>query len=137
MVSAGYGQSQAEPAAKTLGERPAKREAPVAKPGEEVEPPEEDAGLQEKEYSFNPLQAEKEIKIGNYYAKKGSWKAARGRYSEATKWEPTNPLAWLKLGEANEKAGDKKAAKAAYAQFLQLDAENKAAPGVRKKIAGW
>src|SRR5687767_3318560 len=52
------------------------------------EPPEEDESLVEKEYSFNPLQAAKEMKIGDYYAKKGNHRAAAGRYQEATRWEP-------------------------------------------------
>ena len=45
-----------------------------------VEPPEEDENLKTKEYSFNPLQAQKELNIGNFYFKKGSYKAAAGRF---------------------------------------------------------
>ena len=32
-------------------------------------PPEEDESLIPKEYSFNPLQASKELRVGNYYLK--------------------------------------------------------------------
>src|SRR5215471_14905960 len=39
-------------------------------------PPEEDTSVAVKEYAFNPLQAKKEISIGNQYFKKGSFRAA-------------------------------------------------------------
>ena len=49
-------------------------------------PPEEDKSIAVKEYAFNPLQAQKEIRTGNYYFKKGAFRAAAGRFEEATKW---------------------------------------------------
>ena len=49
-------------------------------------PPEEDKSLAVREYGFNPVQAQKEIRTGNYYFKKGSYRAAAGRFEEATKW---------------------------------------------------
>ena len=46
---------------------------PPPKPAvQEEEPPEEDTSLKPKEYSFNPLQASKEVRIGEYYFKKKS-----------------------------------------------------------------
>ena len=75
-------------------------------------PKEEDESLGEKDYSFNPLQAEKEVRIGNYYFKKGSYRAAAMRFREAIKWNEGYGEAWLRLGEAAEKQKDTKAAKA-------------------------
>ena len=109
-----------------------------AKPKPAVEeqiPPEEDEAIAAKEYSFNPLQAAKEIKIGNYYWKKGKYKAAAQRYREATKWNATLAEAYLKLGEAEEKQKDSKAAREAYARFLELAPDAKEAREVKKKIA--
>lgn len=101
----------------------------------EQEPPEEDEALKApKEYTFNPLQAESEMKVGAYYLKKGSYKAAARRYEEATKWNPSFGEAFLRWGEALEKFGDRKGAKAAYAKFLELAPEAKEAKAVRKKI---
>jgi tetratricopeptide (TPR) repeat protein len=100
-----------------------------------VEPPEEDEALiRSKEYEFNPLQAVKEIKIGNYYMKKGSFRAASGRFLEASLWDPTNPDAVYRLGEAKEKMGDRKAMAAAWNKFLELAPEDKRAPALRKKL---
>lgn len=98
------------------------------------EPPEEDESYKPKEYGFNPLQASKELKIGLFYWKKGSFKAAANRFQEATRWDPTNAEAFLKLGEAREKLKDEAAAKEAYEKFLELAPDSKAAPAVRKKL---
>jgi Flp pilus assembly protein TadD len=98
------------------------------------EPPEEDESLVEKEYSFNPLQAAKEMKIGDYYAKRGNHKAAAARYQEATRWEPGNARAWLRLGESLEKLKDDKRAREAYAKYLEIEPDSKQAPVIKKKL---
>src|ERR1043166_9396784 len=86
----------------------------------EAEPPEEDEAAKPTDYAFNPLQAEKELKVGEFYMKKGSYGAAVARFIEATKWNPTLAEAYLKLGEAAEKYKDLKAAKEAYTKYLAL-----------------
>jgi tetratricopeptide (TPR) repeat protein len=97
-------------------------------------PPEEDKSIAVPVYGFNPLQAQKEIRTGNYYFKKGSYRAAAGRFEEATKWNSEEPEAWLRLGEAQEKLKDHKAAKAAYTKYVQLAGDSKIADEIRKKL---
>lgn len=109
---------------------------PSAAPAEEQEPPEEDANLKPKVYAFNPLQASKELQVGLEYWKKHSYKAAAGRFREATHWNPNLAEAWLRLGEAEEKRKNSKDAKEAYAKYLDLQPDAKDAPEIRKKIAG-
>ncbi len=99
------------------------------------EPPEEDETLTVQEYAFNPLQARKEIQVGNYYFKKGSFRAAAGRFLEATKWDPNNAEAFLRAGESYEKLKDWKAMRAAYEKYLALAADGKDAARVRKSLA--
>jgi tetratricopeptide (TPR) repeat protein len=101
---------------------------------EEVAPPEEDENLAKPEYTFNPLQAEKELKIGNFYMKKGKYRAAAIRYEEATRWDPNSAEAFLKLGEAWEKQKDLKAAKAAYEKYLELAPDAKNVEEIRRKV---
>ena len=110
------------------------RPKPPAAAQEEI-PPEEDAGSAPKEYSFNPLQAEKELKIGNYYVRKGSVRAAAMRFREATKWNEGYSDAWLRLGEVEEKLKDSKAAKEAYAKYVALAPEAKNSAEIRKKLS--
>jgi tetratricopeptide (TPR) repeat protein len=105
------------------------------RPTVEQEPPEEDASVAEKqEYTFNPLQAAKEMKVGAFYFRKGSYKAAARRFEEATRWDPNSTEAWLRLGEAQAKLGDQKAAKAAWAKVLELEPDGKHAAELRKKL---
>ncbi len=99
------------------------------------DPPEEDESLAVKEYSFNPLQAAKEITIGSFYVRKGSHRAAALRFEEAVKWNPGSIDAWLLLGESREKLKEMEAARLAYAKFLDLAPADKRAPGVRRKLS--
>jgi tetratricopeptide (TPR) repeat protein len=99
------------------------------------EPPEEDLSPSEqKVYVLNPLQATKELKIGNFYMKKGSFRAAARRFEEATKWDPNSAEAFLRLGDAEEKLGNAKGAEAAWTQFLKLQPDSKQAAEVKKKL---
>ena len=110
------------------------KEPPKQSQPKEAEPPEEDESAKPKEYAFNPLQAEKEITVGNYYMKKGSYPAAVARFKEATRWNPALAEAYLRLGEAAEKLKDPKAAREAYTKYLQLAPEAKNAAEIKKKL---
>ena len=101
---------------------------------EEQEPPEEDASLKPREYEFNPLQAQKDLNVGIYYFHKGNFKAAAGRFREASKWDPNLSDAWFRLGEAEEKLKDKKAAKEAFEKYLAMAPDGKDAAIARKKL---
>jgi Flp pilus assembly protein TadD len=97
-------------------------------------PPEEDENLKPKEYSFNPLEAENDVKVGIFYFKKGDYTAAASRFREATKWNPTYAEAFLRLGHSEEKLKDKQAARAAYAKYLELAPDAKDAEAIKKKL---
>jgi len=101
----------------------------------EQDPPEEDERLATREYSFNPLQAEKELKVGNYYFKKGSYRAAALRFEEATKWDPSLAEAYKRLGEAKEKQKDRAAAAVAYRTFLKIAPDDTEAGEIKKRLA--
>src|SRR6516165_8400974 len=86
------------------------RPKPAAVPKEEV-PPEEDKALANQEYSFNPLQSQKDVAVGNQYFKNRKFRAAEMRYTSATKWNDGNADAWLHLGEVEERLKDTQKAK--------------------------
>jgi tetratricopeptide (TPR) repeat protein len=113
---------------------PQAKESKAPPAQQETAPPEEDESLAPKEYSFNPLQATKELKIGNYYFKKGNYRAAALRFQEATRWDNTLAEAFLRLGEAREKQHDRKAAAEAYAKYLEIAPDAKDAPDVKKRL---
>ncbi|MDZ7637495.1 MAG: hypothetical protein U5J83_04495 [Bryobacterales bacterium] len=88
-------------------------------------PPEEDQTFAApREYSFNPLQAKKELTIGKFYFKKGSFKAAALRAQEAIKWDDSLLDAYLMLGESRERLRDTDGARQAYSQFLEIAGDN-------------
>jgi tetratricopeptide (TPR) repeat protein len=109
-----------------------KRKSPAT--AKEEIPPEEDKALTTEEFSFNPLEAQKWVDVGNQYFKKGRYRAAEGRYRGATKWNDGYGEAWLRLGEVEEKLKDAKAAKDAYTKYLEVAPEAKNVAQVRKKL---
>jgi tetratricopeptide (TPR) repeat protein len=115
-------------------EKGLQKERPKDPEPKEAVPPEEDKALATEEYAFNPLQARKELQTGNYYFKKGSYRAAAGRFREATKWNDGYAEAWLRLGEAEEKLKDGKAARQAYTKYLEIAVDARNAGDIRKKL---
>jgi tetratricopeptide (TPR) repeat protein len=110
-------------------------QAPKDLPPEENQlPPEEDKAKTQEEYSFNPLKSKKDVTVGEFYFKKSDYKAAAGRFREATKWNDGNAEAWLRLGDAEDKMHDAKAAREAWEKYLQLAPDAKNAGEVRKKL---
>ena len=102
---------------------------------QEQEPPEEDPDLKPKEYSFNPLEASRNITAGNFYFKKANYRAASRRYLEATKWDPNSTEALLKLGESYEKMRDSASARETYEKYLTIASDPKDVEAVKKRIA--
>jgi tetratricopeptide (TPR) repeat protein len=102
--------------------------------GKEEIPPEEDKALSPEEFSFNPLEAQKWVDVGNQYFKKGRYRAAEGRYRGATKWNEGYGEAWLRLGEVEEKLKDVQAAREAYTKYLEVAPDARNAAQIRKKL---
>lgn len=100
----------------------------------EAAPPEEDTTIGTTTYSFNPLQAKKDIEAGNFYSKKHDFRAAANRFMSATKYNDGDAEAWLRLGETEEKLKDKQAARDAYQKYLEIASDAKAAPEIRKRL---
>jgi len=94
--------------------------APPPPEQQHAEPEEEDVTEKPKEYTFNPIQAANEMKVGRFYMHRGKPKAAAGRFEEATKWNPQLVEAWQALGDAREKLRDFKGAREAYEACLKL-----------------
>ncbi len=94
----------------------------------------EDFARPERAYAFNPVQAGKELKVGNYYFKKGSYAAAATRYLEATRWDGSSVDAYWRLGLSHERLRNPREAIAAYTRCLALDPAGKRAREARRRI---
>jgi tetratricopeptide (TPR) repeat protein len=115
-------------------ETPADKKTETAADKAEM-PPEEDKSNAPMVYSFNPVQSNHDVMIGDEYFKKGNYTAALGRYDDATKWNDGNAEAWLRLGEAQEKKSNPKAAREAYQKYLELAPDAKNAAEIKKRLA--
>lgn len=100
----------------------------------QLPPPADKPKGETEQYAFNPVKSRKDVEVGDFYFKKGDFKAAAARYLEATKWNDGNADAWLRLGDAEDRMNDAKSARAAWEKYLQLAPHGKSAPEVKKKL---
>lgn len=122
---------------RVFGQSPASSQAPAVKqnPPDEAEPPEEDESVAPEKFVLNPLESDRNVKVGNYYWHKGKYRAALERYERATKFNPSSAEAFFKVGEAEEKLKNPDAAKIAFARVLQIAPDSKLAHEAKKKLS--
>ena len=84
--------------------------------------------------AWDPLRAEKDLEVGQYYMKKGDLDAAIDRFQDATEAKPGYAVPFKYLGEAQERKGLKKQAIKSYQRYLDLYPHAEDGDKVRKKI---
>ncbi len=62
------------------------------------------------------------------------FRAALGRYEDATRYNPSSAEAFLKVAEAEEKLKNKDAARTALQKVIQLAPDSKQAQEAKKKL---
>ncbi len=97
--------------------------------------PEEDEAEAPEKFVLNPLESERNIRIGNYYWHKGKTRAALRRYEWATKYNPSSAEAFYKLAEAENKLNNKDAARLALKKVMDLSPDSKLGREAKKKLA--
>ena len=88
----------------------------------------------EDQPKWDPLRAEKDLEVGQYYMKRGEYDAAIDRFTDAIDAKPGYAIPFRFLGEAQEKKGVKKKAIKSYQRYLDLVPHADDAEKVRKKI---
>jgi tetratricopeptide (TPR) repeat protein len=118
------------------GQQPGSRssQAPQSKTESNV-PEEEDESVAPRKYTLDPLESDRNIKVGNFYWSKRDYRAALSRYEEATRYNPSSPEAFFKVGEAQEKLKHPDAAKTAFQKVIQIAPETKLAQEAKKKLS--
>lgn len=104
---------------------------------DEALPPEDDESVAPKVYPLDPLESDRNIRVGDFYMHQGKpagYRAALGRYEDATKYNPGSAEAFFKVGEAEEKLKNKDAAKTAFARVIQIAPDSKLAHEARRKL---
>ena len=88
-----------------------------------------------KEKPFNPMEADRVLKVGDYYFKRKNYDAAIQRYMEALEYQPNRFDAYEALGRAYEKQGAREKALRVYLDFLQKYPEAPRAKEFKEKAA--
>lgn len=88
-----------------------------------------------KKYVLNPLEAKRNIEIGNFYWKKADYLGALDRYKDASRYNPHSAEAFLRVGEAEEKLHHETAAKTAFQKVIKISPDSKFASEAKKKLA--
>lgn len=135
--------SQAKSTGPQRDERTTDAQTPSSKPypdqlPDETTLPEEDESVAPKVYPLDPLQSERCIRVGDFYMHKGEargYRAALGRFEDATKYNPSSAEAFFKVAEAEEKLKNSDAARHAYQRVIQLAPDSKLGREAKKKIA--
>ena len=83
---------------------------------------------------WDPLAAEKDLQVGQYYMHKGDVDAAIDRFQDAIAAKPGYAVPFKFLGEAQEKKGLKKPAIKSYQRYLDLYPKAEDAEKIRKRI---
>jgi tetratricopeptide (TPR) repeat protein len=84
--------------------------------------------------AWDPLRAEKDLEVGQYYMKRGDVDAAIDRFQDAIVAKPGYAIPFRFLAEAQEKKGLKKQAVKSYQRYLDLYPHAEDGDKVRKKI---
>ena len=84
--------------------------------------------------AWDPLRAEKDLEVGQYYMRKGDVDAAIDRFQDATTAKPGYAIPFRYLAEAQEKKGLKRQALASYSRYLELYPHAEDGDKIRKKM---
>ena len=99
-------------------------------PGSEPGP----ANVQEL-HLYNPHKADKDVEIGDFYFKRGNYRAAESRYAEALLYMSNHATAIYKLAEAQEKLAKTAEARKNYEKYLKVLPQGEYAELAKKALA--
>jgi tetratricopeptide (TPR) repeat protein len=83
---------------------------------------------------WDPLRADKDLEVGQYYLHKGDIDAAIDRFQDAALAKPGYAIPFRFLGEAQEKKGLKRDALKSYTRYLDLYPRAEDKDKIEKKI---
>ena len=88
----------------------------------------------EDQPKWDPLRAEKDLEVGQYYMRIGKIDAAMDRFQDAIDAKPGYAVPFLHLGEAQEKKGMRRDAVKSYKRYLELYPHAEDKEKILKKI---
>lgn len=112
------------------GQQPGESSSSSSSPGaaEELE-------RADQAHNYNPLPAEKDVEVGEFYMHKGDLNAAITRFEDAIQLRSNYAKPRLLLAQIYEKKGDKTSAAKYYKEYLEVYPHAPDAKKVQEKIA--
>jgi tetratricopeptide (TPR) repeat protein len=109
---------------------------PETTPPKQAAKPKKDSATQSApdQPIWDPLRAEKDLEVGQYYMKKGDVDAAIDRFQDAILAKPGYAIPFRFLADAQEKKGLKKQAIKSYQRYLDLYPHAEDGDKVKKRI---
>lgn len=86
-------------------------------------------------HPWNPMKANKDIQIGDFYFKRRNYKAALDRYKEALYYKNNDAAASFRVAECEEKLGDRAEARKYFEQYLKILPEGPLAKDAHAQLA--
>ena len=121
--------SRQDPGTKQQEPAPAPPQKPSAKPNQDSA-----TSSAPDQPTWDPLRAEKDLEVGQYYMHKGDVDAAIDRFEDAIVAKPGYAVPFKFLGEAQEKKGLKKKALKSFQRYLDLYPHAEDGDKIRKKM---
>jgi tetratricopeptide (TPR) repeat protein len=69
---------------------------------------------------WDPHKADKNVEVGDFYFKRGNFRAAESRYKEALYWKDDDAIAIFRMAQAQEKLGKFADARKNYTGYLKI-----------------
>ena len=126
------------PSAREQGESSSKdTQVDISAPGDDAakHPDSEDVSDTSELKPWNPHKAMKNVEVGDFYMKKGNYRAAISRYREALEWKPRDAVATFRLAQALDKNDQKSEAAEQYQAYLKILPHGLYAEDCKKAIA--
>ncbi len=111
---------------------------PAQQQSQQKKPAQDSASAQsssQAQQNYDPVPAEKDVEVGEFYLHKGDVDAAIPRFQDAVTLKPNYAKARLLLAGAYEKKGEKATAAKCYEDYLRVFPTAPDAKKIRKKIA--
>jgi tetratricopeptide (TPR) repeat protein len=86
-------------------------------------------------HPYNPHKADKDVEVGDFYFKRGNYRAAESRYAEALLYMSNHATAVYKLAEAQEKLAKTAEARKNYEKYLKILPQGEYAEQAKKALA--
>ncbi len=86
-------------------------------------------------HAWDPHQAAKDVEVGDFYYKRGNYRAAEARYRDALLYKESDAIATFRLAECLEKMGILDDARAQYEGYLKILPHGPEAEKAEKGIA--